>query len=293
MSNEKKTKKNEEVITALAVETAGPWVEKVLLRPALELDPALTDAPLGSVRRLLALGVALEEQKPSVMSAGEATSLAGVVDGREVAEAFLTYVRKEVSPDVGGAWTEVVSLVATATGMAALAARSKLPSLATEAAAVSSAVFGEDVSVSRMTPQETAVEVDRVKEAVTTDAALYARLTAFVPAALMAALFEANDRLKVALGMKGRAAPPLPVDRRMVAALLRQRMRRYIRWVAASVDEDDPGTVARARAALQPIAAFREQSARLRAKGVTVAEEVEEVEEVEDAGTTPADADEQ
>ncbi len=277
-----KTKMNGRNEMKESVEQRHPeWVELVESHTGFDLDPTLTEVPNGSVRRLVVLATKLEEAKPEVLTTAEAEGLDGVVEGREATEAFLRN-RSGVPVDVAGVRNEMLSGMAMATGVLAMATKVKVPEVAAEAAAVSNAVFGDGVKVSTMTPEEAVVEVEAV-EKVLADEELSARLEVFVPAAVMAAVFGAKGRLKVALRAKGRKEGGLPIDRPMVTAFLRRRMRRYVRSVVASVNEEDLASVKRATEALQPIAWFREQSARLMAKAPAVEAEVAEVEEEDEA----------
>ncbi len=250
------------------------WVELVASQPGVDLDPTLMEATYGSVPRLVALAIALEAQKPKVPTAAEAESIGGVVEGRKAAEAFLDHRPAAVADDVAGPRAEMSSGIGLATRILAMAAKVKVPAVAAEATTLFDAVFGEGMPVWSMTPEEATIAVDRVEKALA-DEALAARFEVFVPAAVMAAVFDANQRMKGALGMRGWKEEVLPIDRPMVSALLRRRIRRYVYSVVASVEVEDLATVTRATAALQPIARFREQSARLRARGLTVEAEVE------------------
>ncbi len=277
-----KKKNGQEEMKMESVEQQHPWwVTLVESHSGFDLDETLTRIPTGSVRRLVVLARRLEEQKPAVPTPGEATSLDGVVEVRTAAEAFLRH-RPELPPEVVEVRFEMVSGMAMATGVLALAAKVRVPEVAAEALALSNAVFGGGLKVSHMTPEEAVVEVEGV-EALLADPALAARLAVFVPPAVMAAVFDAKGRLKAAL--RKRQSSALPIGRPMVIALLRRRMRAYVRNVAATVDEGNAASVKRAEAALQPIAWFQE-AVRSRATEDVVEEEADD----EDDATLPLPA---
>ncbi len=155
--------------------------------------------------------------------------------------------------------TDVVSLMATATGMLSLAGKARVPAVAERAREITRRVFGEAEGLS---PHEACAEVARVKKALDDDPTLRPRLTEFVPAEVMDALFVASDALEAAIGMSGPVPEILPVSVRSTLTFLRRRIARYVRCIVASADEEDPLSVQRMNAALAPLRALRLERAR-------------------------------
>ncbi len=229
------------------------WVQATVVGTDIDVDVRV---PTASLRRYLPLVDALVARAPADLAPSEKQALDKMVEGRTASEAVLTHGRGTATPDLVRPRLEVVSLVATATGMLAVARRAKVPALAARAEAVARRVFGDEAPVSRMTPQEAWAEVERIRAVVEGDAEARAALAGFVPAEVMEALFVANAVLGEALGLTACPAEVLPIGVREARVFLRRRIARYVRCIAASADEEDLMSVQRMQLALAPLVAL-------------------------------------
>lgn len=243
-----------------------PWLE-ITLSTGVEIDNDLR-VPMTAVRRYLPLIKRLAAQAPADPTPTEAAALEAMVRGRTVVEALVGQLRRQVAPDTGTPRAEVVEHLATATGLLAVAARSKVPEVAAEAGALLKELFGDEGPLAHATPDVVCDEVAALHARLETDPALRARLLRFVPATVLDAASAANAVLAAALGMDEPHPQRVPVGRNAARDFLRRRIGRHVRCVAASADEDDAASVIRANAALAPLkAALRSSKKRGSAEG--------------------------
>lgn len=280
MSANKKKMNNEIVVPAPAWTLITNW-------SGVDIDQDLT-VPSTTLDRYVDLAVLLEDHQPTALTLTEGAALAGMVQGREVAQAVLGLLGGAAVHDVHKAWIELRSQLATVIGAVEGMRRSRVPSVAQRAGVVAAGVFDARIDLATVTPVKLRSEVERIRALLAADEAKRAALREFVPDDLLEALATAHDQLRIELQRKA-AVDRLPVKPRLVRDLLRRRVARYVRCVAATADEADLVSVQRMLKALAPLAELRAANARRRGAGAEVADpEVEEADDDVEPDPPPA-----
>ncbi len=258
------------------------WTKVTAAAAGIEVDQDLR-IPMASAKRYLPLVKALEARRPADLTPTEQEAFEEMVEGKVATESVVSFQRGVVGPDLITPRIEVVAHGATATGLLAVAQKSRVASVAKRADEVAKLVFGDAERLARMNPHEAWAEVERIRAVVEGNAVVRRKLTAFVPVAVMNSLFAANRELEAALGFRGTVVEELPVGAKTARMFLRRRIARYVRCIAASANEERPVTVHRMLNALEPLYALRaEYSRKVRKTAAAGLEEEEgEVDETE------------
>lgn len=279
MATKKMTKKKSDG-AKVAIVPLPEWTKVTAAAAGIEVDQDLR-IPQASVKRYLPLALLLEARRPADLTPTEQEALDGMIEGRVAAEVVATFKRDATGPDLVVPRIEVVAHGATATGLLAVAQKSRVVSVAKRADEVARKVFGDDGRLARMNPNEVWMEVERVRKVVEGDAVVRRKLTVFVPMAVMNSLFAANRELGAALGYHGEVAEELPVGPKVAREYLRRCIARYVRCIAASANELHPLSVQRMQAALAPLYALRAEYSRKVHKTTAAGLEEDEVDEAD------------
>ncbi len=154
-----------------------------------------------------------------------------------------------------------------------------------EAASIRTEVFGAGLQPTKLNARNLLLRVEQVQHKLVSQPLLRERFEAYVPAKMIDRLFEEAAALGARWGARTEAEAKVAPAFSTVALkqLLRQRMGEFISNVLATVDMDDPSTVARATKVLEPLVELRDEVALRRVRAARTSKAEAEVEPEEEA----------
>jgi hypothetical protein len=260
-NNEKNKEVNKEMnLDAWADAPGQAWVMELA-----EYAP-----PNASLAQLVMLGRALSRRSWPEAAAGEVAAQQRLAMAVETSARALKHNEQMTFDKVDrhAQRARLVRLVTSMTDAVAVQARSPEPDLAAEARQLQLDAFEAGFDPARTPSHALVLKVEALRERLEAAPMLRTRLERYVGATTLVRLFEASSQYGDAMmeeeEWKTGQAPALNL--RAVGAQLRQRMAEYVANVLATVNADDPLTMARAKKALRAVETVRGQLAMRRSR---------------------------
>lgn len=277
-------------------ESLRKWTKVPLA--AWMMDLGMYAIPSATLGEMVVMARALAQRTLVDPTPGEAASRGRMKEAYELcAEALehnLTLATPQVDQRKGR--MRLVRLVASAIEMVEVRERSPRPQVAAAAAALKVEVFGAGLDAVRMDGRNLVLRLEGIGTRLDQQPGLRERLEECVPRDHLDELFEEAARYGARWGeeTKAQAEKAPALDLRILRDHLRQRAGEYVANVLATVNADEPATVARATKALEPLVELREDLSSRRARRARKQDVAEETEtDDEELDLEPVDVEEE